>query len=76
MSSAVAFTGAMRIRTGSRKIALARRSIGSGMVAENISVCRCAGSSEMMCFTSGMKPMSNMRSASSKTNTSTWLKSM
>ena len=56
--------------TGSRRIVSASLAISRGMVAENSSVCRCAGSVAMMRRTSWMKPMSSMRSASSSTKTS------
>ncbi len=49
---------------------LASAWISGGMVAEKKSVCRCLGSAAMTRFTSWMKPMSSMRSASSRTNTS------
>src|SRR5207249_4097169 len=40
------------------------------MVAENSIVCRLCGRARKMRFTSGAKPMSSMRSASSSTSTS------
>ena len=46
--------------------------IGGGMVAENSSVWRWAGSFSQMNSISGMKPMSSMRSASSITRILTW----
>ena len=45
--------------------------MSSGMVAEKSRVWRCSGRRLMMRRTSGRKPMSNMRSASSSTSTST-----
>ncbi len=50
-------------------------STSSGIVAEKSSVCRTGGSCETMRWTSGQKPMSIMRSASSSTSTSSGLKS-
>ena len=47
--------------------ASARRRISGPIVAEKNSVCRVRGSSETIRSTSGMKPMSSMRSASSIT---------
>ena len=46
-----------------------RRRISGAMVAEKNSVCRVFGSRETMRSTSGMKPISSMRSASSITST-------
>ncbi len=48
--------------------ASARRRISGAMVAEKNSVCRLAGSRATMRSTSGMNPMSSMRSASSITS--------
>ena len=45
------------------------------VVAEKSSVWRVAGSDETMRRTSGQNPMSSMRSASSRTSTSTFEKS-
>jgi hypothetical protein len=50
-------------------------STSSGIVAEKSSVCLTGGSCETMRWTSGQKPMSIMRSASSSTSTSSGLKS-
>ena len=53
----------------------AKALISSLNVAENKRFCRCLGSSARMRLTSGMKPMSSMRSASSSTRISTCDKS-
>ena len=55
---------------GSRMISSASRTTSSGIVAENSSVCRSPGIAVMIRFTSGQKPMSIMRSASSRTSSS------
>ena len=66
----------MRTRTGSRRIVSASRSMGSGIVAEKRTVCRRAGSLAITRRTSGMKPMSSIRSASSSTKISIERKSI
>src|SRR5262249_3154019 len=48
----------------------ARRSISADIVAENRSVCRFVGSIASTRLMAGRKPMSSMRSASSRTRTS------
>ena len=67
-------TGVTATRAGSRSICAARSAISRGMVAENSSVWRSFGSFATMVRMSWMKPMSSMRSASSSTSTSTWLR--
>ena len=71
----IVFGGLLRWPTctyfGSRTISSANRTTSSGIVAEKSSVCRTAGSAAMMRRTSGQKPMSIMRSASSSTSSST-----
>ena len=67
-------TGVTATRAGSRSICAARSAISRGMVAENSSVCRSFGSFATIVRMSWMKPMSSMRSASSSTSTSTWLR--
>ena len=62
---------ATSISFGLRRNLSASLRIGGAMVAENISVCRLAGSRPMMVSMSGMKPMSSIRSASSITRTVT-----
>ena len=71
MRSAVVATGATATWAGSRSICAARSAMARGMVAENISVCRSAGSLATILRMSLMKPMSSMRSASSSTKHST-----
>ncbi len=57
-------------RAGLLKKVLVRREISGGIVAEKNSVCRVNGTSLQMRSMSGMKPISNMRSASSMTRIS------
>ncbi len=45
------------------------------MVAENNKICFCLGHKLSICFISSINPISSMRSASSSTKISTWLKS-
>ena len=59
----------------SRCISLASFTISFGIVAEKSSVCRSFGSAPRMRWTSGQKPMSSMRSASSSTSVCTRAKS-
>ncbi|MFY0574238.1 hypothetical protein ACN28S_07660 [Cystobacter fuscus] len=66
-------TGATSTRTGLTRMLLARPWISGGMVAEKNSVWRGRGSAAMTRLTSWMKPMSSIRSASSRTNTSSAL---
>ena len=56
--------------TGVRRTSRASRRISSGMVAENSSVWRLAGTCLIIFLISGRNPMSNIQSASSKTSTS------
>ena len=58
-----------------RTIAFASFMISSGSVAEKSSVWRSVGSVPTMRWTSGQKPMSIIRSASSSTSTSSRVKS-
>ena len=58
-------------RTGADKNCSERRVISGGIVAEKNSVWRVNGTSETIRSISGIKPISNMRSASSITKTST-----
>ena len=56
--------------TGSRSSDLASTRMSSENVAENIRLCRLAGSAAMMRRIGRMNPMSSMRSASSSTSIS------
>ncbi|OIQ66117.1 hypothetical protein GALL_523180 [mine drainage metagenome] len=71
MRSTVEATGVTATRAGSRSIASASSAISLGIVAEKNSVCRLIGSLATILRMSLMKPMSNMRSASSRTRNST-----
>jgi hypothetical protein len=71
MASRVAFAGATSTVAGSRRMPPDRRRMSSEKVAENIRFCRFAGSSAMIFWMSGRKPMSSIRSASSRTRIST-----
>ena len=71
ISSTVVADGVTATVTGSISIWSARRAISGGMVAEKNSVCRSFGTSATIFRMSRMKPMSSMRSASSRTSTST-----
>jgi len=62
--------GATAISTGSRRNASASLRISTGIVAEKNNVCRGSGKRPTMRSTSGMNPMSSMRSASSRTRNS------
>ena len=55
---------------GSRMSGAATFATSADIVAEKSSVCRSVGSAATMRWTSGQKPMSSMRSASSSTSTS------
>ena len=70
--------GALRrpiwIVSGLRRISSASLAITGGMVAENSSVCSRAGRRAMIRLRSGRKPMSSMRSASSRTSVCSWSK--
>jgi hypothetical protein len=59
---------------GARRNSCVSFRISAGMVAEKSSVWRAAGSVARIRWTSGQKPMSSMRSASSSTSTSSPLK--
>ena len=59
---------------GLRRISAASRAITGGIVAEKSSVCSRAGSRAMIRLRSGKKPMSIMRSASSRTRVWMWSK--
>ncbi|MCA9553176.1 MAG: GAF domain-containing protein, partial [Myxococcales bacterium] len=63
--------GVTSTRTGSCSSRWARATMSSGMVALNRSDCRFFGRASMILRTSRMKPMSSMRSASSRTKIST-----
>ena len=69
--STVEATGVTATLTGSRSMCAASSAMARGMVAENISVCRSAGSFATILRMSWMKPMSSIRSASSRTRHST-----
>ena len=72
MASSVVLRGATSTVAGSRRIPPDRRRMSSEKVAENIRFWRLAGSSAMIFWMSGRKPMSSIRSASSRTRISTW----
>ena len=57
--------------TGFLSISRESATIGGGMVAEKKRVCRSAGIWRRIRLTSGRKPMSSIRSASSRTRIST-----
>jgi hypothetical protein len=61
-----------RIIFGARMIWLADCATSSDIVAEKSNVCRFGGSDATMRRTLGQKPMSSIRSASSRTSTSTF----
>ncbi len=67
MAAAVLATGVTATFTGSRRIWLASAAMGPGMVAENRRFWRTAGSSATIRRIGWMKPMSSIRSASSRT---------
>ena len=67
--------GAVTISFGLFRNASASRRIAGGIVAENSSVCRLRETKETMRSTSGMNPMSSIRSASSMTRILTSLSS-
>ena len=71
MRSTVLDTGSTLTKAGSRRMPAASCSISAGMVALNIRVCRRTGSLAMTRLTSWTKPMSSIRSASSRTKIST-----
>ena len=71
MSSTVVAGGVTATLTGSFSIWSARSAISRGMVAEKNSVCRFFGMQATIFRMSRMKPMSSMRSASSRTSTET-----
>jgi hypothetical protein len=60
--------GVASTRTGSLSSALVSSAILGAMVAENSAVCRRGPIAAAICFTGPMKPMSSMRSASSRTS--------
>ena len=64
------------ISSGSRRMVFASCCILGGMVAENMIVCRSLGSSFSILMMSSKKPMSSMRSASSRMKYFTPEKSM
>ena len=71
--SATALRAAICTSAGLTSSVLVSLRISSGKVAENSRFCLTGGSSAMMRLMSGMKPMSSMRSASSRISTDTWL---
>ena len=72
MRSTVGVSGEISIFTGSVTSSPASFAIAGDIVAEKNSDSRAFGSFEMMRLMSGRKPMSSMRSASSRTKHSTW----
>ena len=76
MVSTVEDAGVTSTFSGSVSIELAKVSISGGIVAEKKSVCRFAGRSFSMRLMSWIKPMSSIRSASSKTKKSRVLSEM
>ena len=62
--------GSTATRAGSWSREFTRSPISGGMVAEKNRVCFCRGSHFKIFFTSWIKPMSSIRSASSRTKTS------
>ena len=70
-NSTVELRGVTSIVCGPSSSLSASALISSGNVAENSRFCRFAGSSASTRLMSGRKPMSSMRSASSRTNVST-----
>ena len=76
MASTVDAGGVTSMRTGSLRICFESAAISCGMVAEKRSVCRFEGRRAMTLRTSWIKPMSSIRSASSRTNVSVRLKSI
>ncbi|MNN71742.1 hypothetical protein D3C81_1877050 [compost metagenome] len=70
------FGGVTSMRSGLCSSLLARSVMSFEKVAENSRFWRLGGSLARTFFTSWMKPMSSMRSASSRTRISTWDKSM
>ena len=70
MMSTVGDSGVISTFEGFLKIVLASLTISGGIVAEKKSDCRFPGSTAINFFTSWMKPISSMRSASSRTNIS------
>ena len=76
MTSTGEDTGSTAIFTGSWSRESTSWEISRGMVAEKNRVCFFRGSQVRIFFTSWMKPMSSIRSASSSTKISSWLTSM
>ena len=72
MASTGEDTGSTATRTGSWSREFTSSAISGGMVAENSMVCFLRGSHLRIFFTSWMKPMSSIRSASSSTKISSW----
>ncbi len=72
MASTGEDTGSTATRTGSWSREFTSSVISGGMVAENSMVCFCFGSHFKIFFTSWMKPISSIRSASSSTKISSW----
>ncbi len=72
MRSTVVFGGVTSMRSGLCRSLLARSTMSFEKVAENSRFWRLGGSLARTFFTSWMKPMSSMRSASSRTRISTW----
>ncbi len=70
MLSTVLTPLAVAISAGSRVWSRARRRRVSGKVAENSRVCRSSGVKRRIFFTSSMKPISSISSASSRTTNS------
>ncbi|MCY1434207.1 hypothetical protein D9M71_502610 [compost metagenome] len=75
MRSTVVFGGVTSMRSGSCSSLLARSTMSFEKVAENSRFWRLGGSLARTFFTSWMKPMSSIRSASSSTRISTWERS-
>ncbi len=70
--STVGVWGETSIFTGSSTSSAASFAICGENVAEKNRDCRACGNLEMMRLMSGKKPMSSIRSASSRTKHSTW----